>query len=87
MDSKTLDCIVCDAGAHSIRAGRAEDFPADTETPHIVVPSCVSTAGDVEAGQAAIESVKYVSTLLLTAFISAPAWHVGHGLMPLSELI
>jgi hypothetical protein len=62
MDSKTLDCIVCDAGAHTIRAGRAEDFPTDAETPHIVVPSCVNTAGDVEGGEEAHESVTQVST-------------------------
>lgn len=61
MDSKTLDCLVCDAGAHTIRAGRAEDFPSDAESPHVVVPSCVSTAGDVQAGQRAHESVTEVS--------------------------
>lgn len=61
MDSKTLDCLVCDAGACTVRVGRAEDFPTDTETPHVVVPSCVSTAGDVIAGKTTQESVTEVS--------------------------
>lgn len=66
MDSKTLDCIVCDVGAHTVRAGRAEDFPSDAETPHIVVPSCVSTAGDVFGGQVAHEDVTEVRASLFS---------------------
>ena len=68
MDSKTLDCLVCDAGAHTIRVGRAEDFPTDAETPHVVVPSCVSTAGDVVAGNTSQESVTEVSLWSKTPF-------------------
>jgi hypothetical protein len=52
MESKShLDIFVLDLGGHSIRAGRAEDFPAEKETPHIVLPSAVTTASenDVEA--------------------------------------
>ena len=42
MESKSLlDIFVIDAGAHTIRAGRAEDFPGEEESPHIVLPSCV----------------------------------------------
>jgi actin-related protein len=46
MEARTLDCFVIDAGAHTTRAGRAEDFPTDADSPHIVIPSRITTPAD-----------------------------------------
>lgn len=46
MENKSLlDIFVVDLGAHSIRAGRAEDFPTEESSPHIVLPSRVLEPG------------------------------------------
>lgn len=46
MENKSLlDIFVIDPGAHSVRAGRAEDFPSEEGSPHIVLPSRVLEPG------------------------------------------
>ena len=44
-----MDMFVLDPGAHAFRAGRAEDFPADAQTPYVVLPSVVRTSDDADS--------------------------------------
>jgi hypothetical protein len=54
-----LDIFVIDAGAHTIRAGRAEDFPANDRSPHVALPSVVRPAGvdDADSTQTSTSKV------------------------------
>ena len=52
MEKSNLDIFVVDAGAHSFRAGRAEDFPTDSATPHTVLQSVVRAVGADDADSA-----------------------------------
>lgn len=59
MEKANLDIFVVDAGAHSFRAGRAEDFPTDAHTPHIALQSAVRPLGadDADSTQTSVNQV------------------------------
>jgi hypothetical protein len=59
MDKSNLDIFVLDAGAYSFRAGRAEDFPNEAQTPYTVLPSVVRPVGtdDADSTQTNVEKV------------------------------
>ena len=54
-----LDIIVLDAGAHTVRAGRAQDFPIDAQSPYAVLPSAVRASGvdDADSTQTSVSKV------------------------------
>lgn len=54
-----LDILVVDAGAHTVRAGRAQDFPTDAESPYVVLPSAVRASGldDADSTQTSVSKV------------------------------
>lgn len=68
-----LDIFVVDAGAHTVRAGRAEDFPDDAKSPHVVLPSVVRPAGadDADSAQPATTKVQRAQACSVTPRLCA----------------
>jgi hypothetical protein len=68
MEKSNLDMLVLDPGAHSFRAGRAEDFPLVSHSPYVVLPMAVRPGDDADSTKT--EPLKVWRSLTIDARMS-----------------